>query len=176
MTRSSERPLPPTAPMHMPWHPRALRGDVACADTASAMVLQYAMGPSYGAPDPFDPQAGRIVNVSSLPLGARSLVVSGDDTTLVAIGAHTVMAVDLTTSTPLSGSVVAGRRRVMIAGSTELAGPRRSPARHLNPGGSDTAWSLRSMLTMQYHRRSALAVPAWVLRPPRFQRSGRCLA
>ncbi len=128
-------------------------GDVACADTASAMVLQYAMGPSYGAPDPFDPQAGRIVNVSSLPLGARSLVVSGDNKTLVAIGAHTVMAVDLTTSTPLSGSVVAGRRRVMIAGSTELAGPRRSPARHCNPGGSDTAWSLRSMLTMRVRRR-----------------------
>ncbi len=128
------------------------QGDALCADTAPAILLQYAMGPPY-TPDPFDPQAGLIVNLSSLPHVARSLVVSGDNKTLVAIGTHTLMAVDLTTSTPPSASVVAGRRRVMMARSTAPAAQRHRSAMSANPRGSDTAWSLRSMLTMRVRRR-----------------------
>jgi hypothetical protein len=117
--------------------------DATCVDTATGALLQYALSP----------QATSIVSLAGLPHIAPSLIVSPDNKTLVAIGADTIMAVDLTTSSPPSTAVLANLRRILASRSERIFARHAARSRTVAPGTNDAVWSLRSMLTVRERHR-----------------------
>ena len=94
--------------------------DVACMDTGRGVIVHQTTPPggTYGA-------LSQLIDASDAPEPATRLLISPDGTTLIGLGAHLLMAFDLTRSGPPPGSRRA--RTPVTAARIRTAQPSRAP-------------------------------------------------
>jgi hypothetical protein len=118
-------------------------GSLACTDTAAGVIFHYKLPTSLNPGSGF---VGQLVDLGDAPKTAYQLWVSPDSKLLIGASAHTVMAFDLTQTTPPSGAVLA--RRVRAPGTRKLvvaSGKQPAPSVAAKPTPSEI--TMRVLMT-----------------------------